>query len=282
MLARTLLKPIRELATLVQCIHRGDFSKRVAVHGQDEIGMLGAAFNSAAEELTRQEQLRKDLLHDVAHELRSPLTNIRCQLESLQDGLTSATAETLGSIYEEAMHLSRLVDDLRDIALAEAGHLSLEIVDCNATLELHRVMRTASPIANARSIRMVLDAPPFLWVSADPGRLAQIMNNLVVNAIQHTPTGCFVTIRARAEGSLALIEVADDGPGIPAEHLPFIFDRFYRVDPSRSRKTSGAGLGLAIAKQLATLQGGSLKVKSEGGHGSCFILSVPLQLSTRE
>jgi signal transduction histidine kinase len=274
--ARTLLKPVRELAMAVRSMQSGDFSHRVSVHGDDELSMLGRAFNSMVDEVQRQERLRKDLFHNVAHELRTPLTNLRCQLESFQDGLAVPTFETLASSHEEVMLLSRMVDDLRDIALAEAGQLSLEIQDCDASAELRSIVRTASPLASGRSIHLRLEVPDSLRISADPGRLRQILNNLIMNAVRHTPSGSVVTIRAREEHLEALIEVLDDGPGIEPDHLPFVFDRFYRADPARSRGTGGAGLGLAIVKQLVTLQGGSIRVTSDPGLGCCFIVSLPL------
>jgi signal transduction histidine kinase len=272
-LAKTLLKPVRDLATAVQCMERGDFSRRVISQRQDELGSLAAAFNSMAAELERQEKLREELFHDVAHELRTPLTNIRCQLESLQDGLALATPATLESIHEEMMLLSRLVDDLRDIALAEAGQLSLDIADCDSAIEIRRVVRVASPVANAQAVQINMELADGLRMRADPGRFAQIMSNLLANAIRHARH--IVTIRARTEGSFVIVEVEDDGSGIRTEHLPFIFDRFYRVDADRSRKSGGAGLGLAIVKQLTELQTGSVSVKSLTGHGCRFTLSFP-------
>jgi len=174
------------------------------------------------------------------------------------------------------MLLNRLIDDLRDIALAEAGQLHLEIEDFDVSTELRRVFQAAEPIASMRSVELQLDASPAVWVRADPGRLGQILNNLISNAIHHTGSGSVVKIRSRSQLSVALIEVEDNGPGIPPEHLPFIFDRFYRADPVRSRKSGGAGLGLAIVEQLANLQGGSITVKSAPGRGCCFSLTLPL------
>ncbi|MBD5606936.1 MAG: HAMP domain-containing histidine kinase [Candidatus Eremiobacteraeota bacterium] len=276
LIARTFLRPVHELETVVNRLQQGDFSQRTTFRRRDEIGSLGAAFDSMATELGRHKRLRDDLFHDVAHELRSPLTNIRCQLESFQDGLASPGPETIASLYEETMLLNRLIDDLRDIALAEAGQLHLEIEDFDVSTELRRVFQAAEPIASMRSVELQLDASPAVWVRADPGRLGQILNNLISNAIHHTGSGSVVKIRSRSQLSVALIEVEDNGPGIPPEHLPFIFDRFYRADPVRSRKSGGAGLGLAIVEQLANLQGGSITVKSAPGRGCCFSLTLPL------
>lgn len=275
-IARTLLRPVRELVTVAGALKEGDFSQRATLRSDDEIGLLGAAFNSMAIELDRHKRLRDDLFHDVAHELRTPLTNIRCQLESLQDGLASPGSDTIASLHEETMLLSRLVDDLRDVALAEGGQLHLDIKNCDISSELHRIARITEPIANRRSIQLTLDARPSIWVRADPDRLNQILNNLVSNAIHHIPNRSTVTIRCRLEKSMARVEVEDDGPGISPEHLPFIFDRFYRADPVRSRKSGGAGLGLAIVEQLTKLQGGSIEAKSLTGGGCCFILMLPL------
>ncbi len=272
LVARALIRPLRELATAVRRMEAGDLAQRVALHGGDEIASLAASFNSMAAELRWQESRRRELFHDVAHELRTPLTNIRCQLEAVLDGLLPFSTDTVASIHQDAMLLNRLVDDLRDIALAEARQLHLDIEVCDVAAELRRIVQSTLPSATLRSVRLALEVPERLWVCADAGRLTQILNNLIGNAVRHAER--LVTVRGRDEGACAQIEVEDDGAGIAAKHMPFIFDRFYRADPGRSRDSGGSGLGLAIAKELAALQDGAITVRDADHRGSCFTLSL--------
>jgi len=206
------------------------------------------------------------------------LTNIRCQLETLQDGLAAPSPEIIASIHEEAMLLNRLIEDLQDLALAEAGQLRLlrETVDLGAVIE--QTVAAMRNQATNKEIDLYVDVPADLsTVIADSERVAQVLRNLIANAITHTPTQGRVEIRARVingDGEVS-ITVTDTGPGIAPEHLPFVFERFYRADDSRARSTGGAGLGLAIVKQLVEAQGGRVWVKSEPGKGSVFGVDLP-------
>jgi signal transduction histidine kinase len=239
------------------------------------VGELGSAFNSLAETLARNERLRRDLVNDVAHELRTPLTNIRCHVEAMLDGLAEPGPETLASLHEETLLLNRLLDDLRDISLAEAGQLQLSPGPCAVVPELERAVKLHLPAAESKGIAIDLDAPADLpEVHADTSRLAQILRNLLSNAIRHTPAGGRIAVRARAEGTGVVIEVEDNGPGIAPEHLPHIFERFYRADASRDRQSGGAGLGLAIVKHLAEAQGGAVSAESVPGRGARFTVRL--------
>jgi signal transduction histidine kinase len=229
-----------------------------------------------AERRATAERLRRDLVSDVAHELRSPLTNLRCQIEALEDGLAQPTPETLGSLAEEVALLEKLIDDLQDLALAEAGQLDLEHGPVDLAGEVERVIKALRPRTDEAGLRVEVDLPPDLpSADADARRLAQILRNLIGNAITHTPPGGTIRVRGRRVDREVEVTVEDTGPGISREHLPFLFERFYRTDASRSRATGGAGLGLAIVKQLTAAHGGRVWVESEEGRGSVFGFSLP-------
>ncbi|HXM76096.1 MAG TPA: HAMP domain-containing sensor histidine kinase, partial [Thermoanaerobaculia bacterium] len=241
-----------------------------------EIGELARSFNAMAEAIARTETLRRALVTDVAHELRTPLTNIRAQLESLQDGLASPTPRVIDSLHDDALKLERLVDDLQDLALAEANQLDFRV----ERLDVSGALSAAAAALETRAARgdvtvAVRPATGVPDVLADPGRLAQILANLLSNALTHTPPGGRIELTARPAESQVEISVSDSGNGISSEDLPHVFDRFYRADPSRARSTGGTGLGLAIVRQLVRSQGGDVRVESEPGRGSVFSFTLP-------
>ncbi|HSF39168.1 MAG TPA: ATP-binding protein, partial [Thermoanaerobaculia bacterium] len=262
---------------LTAAARSGDPDRRVEVPpGRDEIGELARAWNDLADRRATAERLRRNLVSDVAHELRSPLTNVRCQLEAIQDGLVRPEPAVIESLHEEALLLERLIDDLQDLALAEAGQLSLERRPLDVAEEVGQAVQALAPRTAERGLRVEVDVPADLpRADADPRRVAQILRNLLGNAVTHTPPGGAVRVRARAAESGVEVTVEDTGPGIPPEHLPFLFERFYRADASRSRETGGAGLGLAIVKQLAAAHGGRVWVESEVGRGAVFGFWLP-------
>jgi signal transduction histidine kinase len=272
--ARRILRPVEALTAAARS---GDPDRRVEVPpGRDEIGELTRAWNDLADRRATAERLRRNLVSDVAHELRSPLTNVRCQLEAIQDGLVRPEPSVIDSLHEEARLLERLIDDLQDLALAEAGQLSLERQPLDVAEEVGQAVQALAPRTAERGLRVEVDVPTGLpRADADSRRVAQILRNLLGNAVTHTPPGGAVRVRARAAGSGVEVTVEDTGPGIPPEHLPFLFERFYRADASRSRETGGAGLGLAIVKQLAAAHGGRVWVESEVGRGAVFGFSLP-------
>jgi signal transduction histidine kinase len=273
LVARSLVRPVRRLIGVARAMGAGDLSQRVAVSGTSELSQLGAAFNTMAENLARQDRLRRDMLHDVAHELRGPLTAMRCQLEAAQDGLARLDPPAVASLHEDVMLLSRLVDDLRDIALAEAGQLHMTIEPCDLNATARHVVEAMSPAAEARGVALTLEGSAPV-AHADAGRVAQILANLVSNATRHSPPSGTVRMHLAGENGWAVIDVADDGPGIAPEHLPLVFDRFFRTDASRTRESGGVGLGLAIVKQLTELQGGSVVAHSANGSGSRFTVRL--------
>jgi signal transduction histidine kinase len=276
LLSRRILGPVEALTDAARRMGEGNLESRVDVRSRDEIGQLAEAFNAMADSLSRVEQLRRNMIGDIAHELRSPLTNIRCQLETLQDGLAQPTEEFIASIHEEAMLLNRLIEDLQDLALAESGQLRLHCEPVHLRDILSQSVRAARPLASPKQLEFVINIPADLPPAhADPERIGQVLRNLILNAITHTPERGVIEITASSSEDHVEIRVTDTGSGINAEHLPFVFERFYRADTSRSRSTGGAGLGLAIVKQLVEAQGGSVWARSEPGQGSCFGVVLP-------
>jgi len=276
-LSRRISAPIRVLTVTAKKLGQGDFSQRVQIKDKSEVGELAQAFNSMANDLERAEQLRRNLVADVAHELRTPLSNIRGYLEAVGDGVVAADAATIRSLYEEATLLSRLVDDLQDLALAEAGELKLVFQAEDIAELINRTVAAMQSQVSAKGLLVSIDLsdklPP---VNIDYHRISQVLRNLLENAVAHTVKGEVITVAARQQGSWIEVTVADTGEGIPAEDLPNIFERFYRVDKSRTRATGGSGLGLTIAKRLIEAHSGKIEVQSELGKGSRFSFTVPI------
>jgi signal transduction histidine kinase len=279
-LSRRIVSPVTALTLAAGRMARGELDQRVHIASRDEIGELGRAFNHMADSLNTSEQLRRQMVTDIAHELRTPLTNIRGYLEAVRDGVLPARPEVVDSLYEESMLLSRLVDDLQGLALAEAGQLKMRLEVCEPAAIIERSVAGLGP-QTVDEPAVVVDLPAGLPpVQADPERVGQVLRNLVRNARQHTPPDGTVTIAARALPGWVEILVRDTGSGIAAEHLPYVFERFYRADPARARSTGGAGLGLAIVKQLVEAQGGRVEVESAPGDGTTFRFTLPQALST--
>lgn len=276
-LSRRILRPVEALTAAARRMERGDLSQRVEVQSEDEIGELARAFNAMADGLARLEELRHNMVTDVAHDLRTPLSNIRGYLEAVRDGVVEPTREVIDSLYEEAMLLNRLVDDLQELALAEAGQLRLERRPVAPADLVNRAMEAARAHAAAEGIALQADVPEDLpLVDVDPQRIGQVLGNLLSNAMTHTPSGGDVVVAAKVRESEVEVSVSDTGEGIPPEHLPYIFERFYRADKSRSRATGGAGLGLAITKQLVEAHGGRITVESQVGQGTTFTFTLPV------
>ncbi|NYD50716.1 two-component system sensor histidine kinase BaeS [Actinomadura luteofluorescens] len=275
LVATRLARPVRAVTAAARRMRGGDGSARVTVRAKGEVGELGAAFNEMSEHLDRMERQRKAMVSDVSHELRTPLSNIRGWLEAAQDGVADLGPALTASLVEEATLLQHIVDDLQQLALADVGRLRLhpEPVDVADLVEqIATVYRAAAEAAELALTAEVTGRP---HLDADPVRLRQAVGNLLANAVRYTPAGGRVSLRAYADGDDVLIEVADTGPGIAPEHLPHVFDRFWRAEKSRSRQTGGSGLGLAIVRQLAEAHGGSAAVRSEPGRGATFVLRLP-------
>jgi signal transduction histidine kinase len=282
-LSRRILGPIEALTAAARRMEKGDLSQRVEVQSRDEIGELARAFNAMADGLAHLEKLRHNMVTDVSHELRTPLSNIRGYLEALRDGVIEPNPEITDSLYEEAMLLNRLVNDLQELSLAEAGQLRLERRAVAPADVVNRALEAARPRAEAKGIALQVDLPEDLpLVDADPQRVGQVLGNLLSNGLTYTPSGGGIVVGARARESEVEISVRDTGAGIPAEDIPYVFERFYRADKSRSRATGGAGLGLAIARQLVEAHGGRIWVESTEGQGSTFTFALPISISSQE
>jgi signal transduction histidine kinase len=271
-LARRILAPVRQLQSATRDLERGQLDRRVAATGPSEIADLGRSFNSMAAELQRQQQLRRDLVNDVAHELRAPLTAMVCRLEAVKDGLDLDPAATLAGFHDDALHLAGLVEDLQELALAEAGQLRLDRVPCALAEAAAAALRTTGLAGDPR---VTLRLDPALHALADPLRLRQVLVNLLSNAARHTPVGGLIEIHGAEEEGEVRIEVGDTGRGLSPEQLARVFERFYRTDLARQRATGGSGLGLAIVKTLVEAQGGRVWARSTPGSGATFGFALP-------
>jgi signal transduction histidine kinase len=276
-LSRRITAPIGVLAKAARRLGRGDLSQRVQLRGEGEIAALAQAFNYMAADLEHDEQLRRNLVADVAHELRTPLSNIQGYLEAIRDGVMKPDTTTIRSLNEEVALLSRLVNELQELSLAEAGELKLvyQAEDINKLVK--QAIDSWQPQLSAKEISLSLDLPDNLpLVNIDWQRVNQVLHNLLENAVAYTHKGGTINVAAAKQGDWVEVSVSDTGEGIPAEDLPNIFERFYRVDKSRARVTGGSGLGLTIAKRLVEAHGGKITVQSELGKGSRFSFTLPI------
>ncbi len=276
-LSQRILSPVRALTLAARRLGQGDLSQRVASKDKSEVGELAQAFDIMAENLERTEQLRKNMVADVAHELRTPLSNIKGYLEAVGDGVIRPDADTIRKLDEEATLLARLVEDLQELSLAEAGTLKLVCQAENIAGLINQTVTVvqAKALAKGLTISAVLSEMLPL-VNIDAHRISQVLRNLLENAIAYTASGGSITVAVkRQDNRMIEVSVTDTGQGIPAEELPFIFERFYRVDKSRTRATGGSGLGLTIARRLVEAHGGKITAQSEQGKGSRFSFTLP-------
>ncbi len=276
-LAYTLLRPVRALTVAAQKLAEGDLSQRVEVRGDDELATLGHTFNQMADSLQQAEESRRAMTADIAHELRTPLAVQRANLEALQDGVYPLSVDNLDPVIDQNLLLTHLVEDLRTLALADAGQIELERTPTDLVALLGRVVERFQPQAANQQVSLIISPPVVALpqVLLDPIRLEQILTNLLSNALRYTPPGGLVELAVDSTATTALVRVHDSGPGIPPEALPYIFGRFYRVDKSRTRLEGGSGLGLAIARQLARAHGGDLTVANHPTGGAVFTLILP-------
>jgi signal transduction histidine kinase len=276
-LSRRILSPVKALTTAARQFGKGDFSRRVDYQGEGEIGDLARSFNSMAENLEKNEQLRRNMVADVAHELRTPVSNLKGYLEAISDGLVKPDEDTIRSLNEEAASLTNLVGDLQELTLADAGKLKMTIQPEDISHIEKETVTALQAKAVHKELNIFTNLPDELpLVDIDALRIRQVLNNLLNNAVGHTGKGGSITVTGRYQEDKVFISVADTGEGIPPEHLPMIFERFYRVDKSRTRATGGSGLGLTIAKRIVDAHGGTIKVTSELGKGSTFTFSIPV------
>ena len=277
--SRRILRPLQGMMQASQRIADGHYDERVTAEGVDELGQLATRFNQMAGKLERVEAMRRQLIGDVSHELRTPLTAIKGSMEGLMDGILPATDETYQQIHQEADRLNRLVDDLQELSRVEAGAYEMNLRPTQIAPLMETLAKRFHQQFESKRVKLDLslpaDLPPVL---ADEHRILQVLTNLTGNALQYTPEGGMVTVSAVRKNGSVLISVRDTGAGIAPEHLSHLFDRFYRVDKSRSRAAGGgSGIGLTIAKFLIEAHRGVINVESEGiGKGSVFSFTLPV------
>ena len=275
--ARSLTRPLRELTAATQAMAQGDLGQRIPVRSQDELGELARSFNQMGDELGRAQDLRRQMTADIAHELRTPLSLILGHAEALSDGVLPASPETFEIIHDEAQRLARLVDDLRTLSLSDAGELPMAREKTSPAPMLERVLAAYRPQARERGVSLELQAQPYLPdLSVDSDRMAQVLGNLLSNAIQYTPDDGRIVAAAEARSDSVRLTIRDSGPGIAPEDLPHIFDRFYRGDKSRRRDQGGSGLGLAIARSIVEAHDGRIWAESAPGEGATLVVSLPV------
>jgi len=278
-LASRIMRPVNELTGAAEQLGGGDLSQRVPVRGRDELAVLGNTFNLMADRLQSAEESRRAMTADIAHELRNPLAVQRANLEALQDGIYPLTVENLAPIAEQNALLTRLVEDLRTLAQADAGGLELDLVAVSLADLSNRIVEGYQPAAREKDIHLNFNRPTMsgsdrIEIMADPFRMEQIIGNLLDNALRYTPAAGEIEVTIEERTDMIQLSIHDSGPGIPVEGLPYIFDRFYRADRSRCREDGGTGLGLAIARQLAEAHGGQLSAANHPGGGAIFTLSI--------
>lgn len=273
-LASTISRPVRELTDGTKALAAGDLGHQVPVRTADEIGQLAQSFNRMSADLAHSNQLRKQMTADIAHDLRTPLSVILGYSEALQDDKLPGTPEIYGAMHRQAQHLNRLIDDLRTLSLADAGQLSLQRRAVLPADLLEHAAIAYLPQAEERGIQLSVSADAAPAISVDPDRLVQVIGNLVGNALRHTPDGGHIQLAARRAGARVVLSITDDGPGIPTDDLPHIFERFYRGD--KARVDDGAsGLGLAIARSLVEAHGGQIAVENVATGGARFTIALP-------
>ena len=282
-LARSLTKPLGDLTRATKAVAAGDLEQRVAPRSKDEIGELAVSFNQMAAALTSNEVQRQQLFADLAHELRTPISVIRGQLEGMQDGIFERTDENLATVHEETILLGRLVEDLRTLSLAESGQLPLKKEQIDLSQQAMQAVTAIEPLAEAEGVRLEISFEHHVrMVLADSARIQQVFSNLLSNALRHASQGHdgdpLITVAVEGRERIARASVRDNGPGLPKEAQEHVFDRFWRADSARSRDQGGSGLGLAICKGIVEAHGGRIWVESAPGEGAAFIFELPLML----
>lgn len=276
--SQRIVAPVRRMAQASRRIASGQYAERVPSGGSDELGALGDSFNQMAASLEETERLRLALVGDVAHELRTPLSTIEGYAEGLLDGVVENSPETFALLHREAGRLRRLVDDLQELSRAEARQLSLRPRPVAPKQLVETAVARLRPQFAEKGLDLVVEVPEGLPdVQADEDRAVQVLTNLMGNALRYTPAGRQVTVRVHSSSRWIEFTVSDTGVGIAPEHLPHLFDRFYRVDRSRSRAAGGSGIGLTIARHLVEAQGGAIRAESPGpGLGAAFSFTLPI------
>lgn len=276
--SRTMAAPLDRLAEAAQAIGAKDLSRRVEVRGSQEVIAVSQAFNEMAVALQNAEAVRRNLIADVAHELRTPLTVLQGNLQAILDDVYPLDKEEVARLYDQTRLLIRLVNDLHELAQVEMRQFPVQPQPTDLRRLVQEAVATYAPMAEEAGVTLRADVPPEVpLINADPARLTQALQNLLSNALRHTPDAGIITIQLARETNSLRLSVRDTGSGIAAEHLPHVFDRFYRTDRGRSRDAGGAGLGLAIVKAIVEAHGGRVQAMSRGrGQGSTFVIILPL------
>jgi signal transduction histidine kinase len=275
LLARTLTQPLRELTAATQAVAKGALGQQVAVRSRDELGTLASSFNHMSADLAHASTLRRQMTADIAHDLRTPLSVILGYTEALRDNKLPAEQDIFDTMHGEALHLQRLIDDLRTLSLADAGELPLTRQPLAPQVVLERAAAAHRTHAQAHDITLAVDTAQNLpAVDVDGERMAQVLGNLLSNAVRYTPAGGTITLAAHARDGVVQLRVQDTGSGIAPNDLPHVFERFYRADAAR-RQDGSSGLGLAIAKGIVEAHGGTIAVASTLGVGTTFTITLP-------
>ncbi|MBN1265462.1 MAG: HAMP domain-containing protein [Anaerolineales bacterium] len=276
-IARQLIQPLQELNAATQAVANGDLELRVPVRSQDELGMLANSFNQMNARLAEARDQRRQLTADIAHELRTPLSIILGHAEAVVDGVLPPSPESAALILDESERLEKLIEDLRVLSLADTGELSYKMHPCAPGEIISRVCTAFGPLTNQKGVALKTSISPDLpAITVDPGRMNQVLSNLIANALRYTPAGGTITLSAVQKKESLELRVSDEGPGIPEEDLASIFNRFYRLDKSRQREEGGSGLGLAIARSIVNFHNGEIFAENNNGIGSCFVILLPL------
>lgn len=274
LLAHGMTYPLREMVAAARGMARGDYSRRVTATSRDEVGELARAFNAMATELEQVDRIRRDLVANASHELRTPIGALQARLENLVDGVEDPDHETLEELLAQVQRLGSLTQQLLDLSRLESGAVPLRIAEVGALELLERIASDWRSRTTGHGIEVEVD-PPDLAFRADEQRLRQVIDNLLANAVRHSPPGETVALRAAADGDRAWLEVVDDGPGIPPGEAELVFERFYRSDQARSADEGGTGLGLAIARWIVELHRGSITVDRERARGCRIVVELP-------
>ena len=277
LIAQVISRPISQLSKAATQVGKGEMNIRVPVKGSYEIVELAQAFNQMATDLQHAQEARRNLVADVSHELRTPLTVLEGNLRAALDHVYTLDETEVANLYGQTRHLIRLVNDLREISLAESGQMLLEKTPTDFNLLITETMQALEPLSAEKQIQMEYESTPPLEGSVDSIRIRQVLFNLIGNAIRHTPQDGRIIIQAKRDALGINVSIQDSGDGLTQEELASVFDRFYRADKSRSRETGGTGLGLSIAKAIVEAHGGQIRAESDGlGKGCTFSFMIPL------
>jgi signal transduction histidine kinase len=273
LLAHGMVLPLREMVSATRAMANGDYSQRVTATAQDEVGGLARSFNTMASKLDEVERQRRELVANVSHELRTPIAALRARLENLADGIEALDGAAVSAMLKGTERLSRLVDQLLELSQFESGAIWIDRQTFLVAEVIEDAAAEVRPVDG--DVRIVTEVDNGLVGAGDPERIHEVLTNLLTNAVRHSPAGGAVKVRAAPVPGGVQIEIGDDGMGVPPEDIERIFDRFYRVDAARRSGTGGAGLGLAIARSIVELHGGSIRAESQMPAGCRIVFDLP-------